>query len=788
MNRLSCVLLFTQLPLIAQADPLSDQFEAEVRPVLVEHCFECHTTAAKGGLRLDSRRGLLDGGQSGAAIKPGKPAQSLLLRALTHQDPDLKMPPGGVLEDHEVDAIASWIKLGAVWPETSELPDDGLEMGKIQQQKWWSFQPQVHADIPLGKATEWGEPANAIDLFIGEKLAANQLVLARHADARTLLRRATYDLIGLPPSPEEMVDFERDCQRDFETAYASLVDRLLASPHYGERWGRHWLDLVRYADTAGDAADFPVPEAYKYRNYVIDAFNNDTPYDQFVREQIAGDLLPFRDEDQKWKQTIGTGFLAISRRIGVSPLGLRHVMIEDTIDNLGKTFLGLTLACARCHDHKFDPVPTADYYALYGIFDSSTYPHAGEEHKPWRRDFVYRLGQEQADKVLKPFRAELAEWNRKERAKLEEYRDFQRQKIDDPTKTREKAWQAVLALREQRRPYAEAFPDLEIAYAIQEGKPHDAFVQKRGNPNPQAKGRRVRRGFLQILGGDQLPDTATGSGRLELARWITHPRNPLTARVMVNRIWHHHFGKGIVRSTSDFGLRGYQPTHPELLDFLASYFVRHDWSVKQMHRLVMLSRAYRSASTGAAENRVRDPENVFLWRANRRRLDAEQLRDSILQFSNMLDRSPGGRHPFSHRLTYFYRQHEPFVGDFKTNRRSVYLLQQRIKKNEYLDLFDGPDGNVARGERPVTTTTLQALYLMNSSFVHQHAEVISARLREATDDREEQVRNAYRLIFVRTPLKVELERVEGFLGNGKEDKWPGFIRTMISSNEFIYVD
>ena len=317
---------------------------------------------------------------------------------------------------------------------------------------------------------------------------------------------------------------------------------------------------MRYADTAGDAADFPVPEAFKYRNYVIDAFNSDKPYDQFVREQIAGDLLPASDEAARWEQKIATGYVAISRRIGVSPHNLKHITIEDTLNNIGKTFLGLTIGCARCHDHKFDPIPTADYYALYGIFNSSVYPHAGAEHQPYRKDFTYRVGQKQANEILKPFRERLANWDKKERDKFYEYRLFQSQVVKGP-KTRQSVWAELGEIRTQRAEVARTFPPLEIAFAISEGTAGDAYIQKQGDPGKRTQGALVRRGFLQVLGGQKLSASAKGSGRLQLADWLTHPDNPLTARVMVNRIWHYHFGRGLVPTPSDFGVRGTAPTH-----------------------------------------------------------------------------------------------------------------------------------------------------------------------------------------------------------------------------------
>ena len=606
-------------------------------------------------------------------------------------------------------------------------------------------------------------------------------------------------MTGLPPTTSELDAFLED---DSPRAFERVVYRLLSTRQYGERWGRHWLDLVRYADTAGDAGDYPVPEAYKYRNYVIDSFNRDQPYDEFVREQIAGDLLPFENDEERWEQTIATGYIAISRRIGVSPQNLKHITIENTLDNLGKTFLGLTLGCARCHGHKFDPIPTEDYYALYGIFASSVYPHAGAEHKPHRQDFVYQVGKSKANEMLRPYREELDVWNRKEREKFAEYQSFQQRKITDATRTREIVWQELIDLREQRRPIAERFPPLEIAYAIQDGDAHDAHdarVHEAGDP--KEPGRLVRRGFLQILGGQQLQEGHQGSGRRELAEWLADAKNPLTARVAVNRIWHDHFGRGLVKTSSDFGFRGTPPTHPELLDFLASYLIEHGWSFKRMHRLIMLSQTYQLASADVPNNSAIDPENDLLWRANRRRLDAEQIRDSLLTFSGRLDLSPGGRHPFPHRLTYFYRQHEPFVAEFPTQKRSVYIMQQRIQKNPYLDLFDGPDGNRSLPTRNATTTTLQALFLMNSKFIHDQAKMIAERLLVEAKDIPSRVDRAYRTIFGRPADADETARAMEFLqAAGKQlaqagDKtqrrrlaWAAYLRSMISSNEFMFID
>ena len=772
----------------------SEFFQRQVQPLLKKNCISCHGVSPKGGLRLDSRQAVLKGGKSGAAVIPGHPEKSLLIKAVGYQHEKLKMPPKKALSKSQVATLVRWVAEGAAWDSPAPAEVAAFEVDP-ELRNFWSFQPVVQPKVPRVAESAWKR--NPVDAFVFSRLQQEGLKPGKEASKRVLLRRATYDLIGLPPSRQEVADFLAD---DSPRAFEKVIDRLLASRHYGERWGRHWLDVVRYADTAGDAADYPIPEAYKYRNYVIDAFNKDKPYDQFVKEQLAGDLLAAENDDQRWEQLIATGYIAITRRIGVGPLNLRHITIENTIDNLGRTFLGLTIGCARCHDHKFDPIPTADYYALYGIFDSTVYPHPGSEKQPRRRHFVYRIGKQQAEEMLQPFQAALDSWNAREREKFREFQSFQNMKVTTPGRSREIVWKELQALREQRAETLKQFPAMEIAYAVQEGDPHDVKVQVAGDP--KAPGGLVQRGFLGILGGAKLPAEATGSGRQQLADWITNPGNPLTARVAVNRIWQHHFGQGLVKTASDFGVRGTPPTHPQLLDYLANYFVREGWSIKKMHRLIMLSRVYQLASSNIDRNSAVDPDNVYLWRANRRRLDAEQLRDSILAFSGTLDRTPGQRHPFPHRRSYFYRQHEPFNANYPTRRRSVYLMQQRIQKNPYLDLFDGPDGNVPFATRKATTTTLQALYLMNSSFVHEQSRLISQRLLSQSADTEQDVQSVYQVVFGRPAQSAEVARAVAFLAqsvsqlaasgsdekNRQQQAWAGYVRGMISSNEFMFID
>lgn len=761
-------------------------FEKQIRPLFVEKCYECHFREQKGGLRLDSRSSLLVGGKSGPSIVPGTPEASLLIQAITRQHPDIKMPPKTPLSESEQKALIQWVQMGATWPEpiANKTPKHGNQFITDADRSFWSFQPIKNPLPPSIDSVVEG--LNPIDAFLGRSHIENQLTPLLRATGRTLIRRAYFDLIGLPPTPREVTEFVNN---PAPRAFDQLVDQLLASPQYGERWAGHWLDLTRYADTAGDAADFPVPEAFRYRNYVIDSFNTDKPYNTFIREQIAGDLLPYVNDEQHWEQTIATGYIATSRRIGVSPQNLKHITIEDTLDNLGKTFLGLTIGCARCHDHKFDPIPTADYYSLYGIFESSVYPHAGAEHQPYRKDFVYRIGNERKGAVLAPYQEQLLPWDKREREALKIYRDFQRMKIDTPGLTRQSTWQRLLHIREDRRQVAETFPELEIAYAIQDGTgPRDAHIMAGGDPSKRSQREQVRRGFLSILGGQKLSTSVKGSGRRQLADWIASDHNPLTARVMANRVWHHHFGRGLVSSTSDFGIRGSKPSHPELLDCLASHLIQSGWSIKSLHRHIMASQAYQRQSMDSPSNATIDPDNIHLWRFNRQRLSAEQLRDSILLLSGDLDSTPGSEHPFPHRHTYFYRQHEPFTENYQNNKRTVYRLRRRLEKDAFLDLFDGPDGNLHLASRRATTTTLQSLFFMNGTLIDEQSTKLAQRFTSPNFDPKTNLATLYQNLFGRdaspheTTSLLSKDTVEHTLD------WTLLAKAMLSSNEFLFVD
>lgn len=768
-----------------------EHFLASVQPLLAARCAGCHGDASPaGGLSLTSAAGWAKGGKSGAA---GLPA--LLLRAVRQEPGAPKMPPSGPLDAASLAVLERWVNQGAVWP--ADADHAAPYQISATQRSFWSFQP-VKASAPptvaSSAAPHWTK--QPIDRFLLQAMQQKGLQPGQRADRRTLIRRLSFDLLGLPPKPAEVEAFVKDTAPD---AYARLIDRLLASPHYGERWGRHWLDLARYADTAGDAADFPVPEAYKYRNWVIEAFNKDLPYDQFVRAQIAGDLLPAASEEARWSNMLGTGYLAVSRRIGVSPRADRHITLEDSIDNLSKTFLGLSVGCARCHDHKFDPIPTSDYYAIYGILDSSVYPFAGEEHRPYRQDFVFRVGKEKADQLLAPYQAQLAPWIKKEREKFEEYQSFQDRRIDTPGRSREVVWRELQQVRDELRKVAETFPPLETAYAITEGNPHDVAIQRMGDP--RMPGPKARRGFLQILGGQLVPENG-GSGRLALANWIADPANPLTARVMANRIWHYHFGQGLVPTTSDFGVRGTPPSNPALLDYLASQFVANGWSIKTLHRQILLSEAYQLASTSVPANQAVDPQNLLHWRQNRRRLDAEAISDTLRLLSGSLDLTPGQRHPMPNERTYFYRQHEPFAEVYANPKRTIYGIQQRFQKNPYLDLFDGPDGNLQMAERKSTTTSLQALWLMNSAFLQQQSDAIAEKLLQSAPDANRRLQWTFTNLYGRPAAPPELAQANQFLAKLSQQHaqagctgavcqqrtWSSLVRAMAASNPFLFIE
>ena len=767
-------------------------FETKVRPVLINKCYPCHASAEKGGLRLDSRAGILAGGKDGDVVVPGHPELSVMSTAIHYTDAKLQMPPRASLKPEEVAALDQWIKQGMPWPARDMRPA-GKKVTDADR-NFWSYKAPVRPEVPKVDS-KWAE--TDIDRFVLAKLDEKHLKLNPDADKRTLLRRVTYDLTGLPPTPEEEMAFAQDRSPQ---AYEHVVDRLLASKAYGEHWGRMWLDVVRYADTTGGPGDFPIPQAYKYRNYVIQSFNDDKPYNEFIKEQLAGDLLPAKSEPEHWEHEVATGYIAEASTYD-------GAQVEDAVDNVGYAFLGTTMACARCHDHKFDPIPTSDYYGIAGIFKSTSFPHAGDDGVRHQANFVYRDPKQLDTPEIKAFEQQL--------------------------KPIEVAIKGVLGLPgtyddllpqlERRRMdlYARAPKFPESAYAVTDGTPLQAQIMIHGDP--ENLGPEVPRGTPQVLGGGAFPASAQGSGRLELAEWIASKDNPVTARVIVNRLWQGHFGRGIVSTPNDFGTRGVPPSDQPLLDYLATELVAKGWSLKAMQREIVLSHVYRLSTADDAENDATDPDNIYLWRHDRTRLDAEEVRDSLLADSQMLDRSPAGPHPFPPQSKWNWEEQNPFapkVKDYEDNRRTVYMMVQRTVKNQYMTLFDGADAAASTGQRNSSLTPLQALYFMNAQLPRECSGHLAQLLEQGTPQpgavhtqrvsetkaaqpsQKEQVDRAFMVLYGRMPEKSEEERSMEFLhqlsmkyvadgadpAKARQEALANLIQAMFSSNEFMFIE
>jgi hypothetical protein len=786
----------------AKLDPAAVQFfEAKVRPVLAEHCFKCHgPQKQRASLRLDSRAAILKGGDSGPAVVPGQPQKSLLIDAINHGDV-VQMPPTGKLLPQAIADLSAWVRMGMPWPreplvaQTPVRPSTDQTAGyrlTAEDKSFWAFQPPRKPSLPSVRRSGW--PRSPVDFFVLARLEARSLEPAPPADKRTLIRRTTYDLTGLPPTPEETLAFLQD---DSPDAYAKVVDRLLASPHYGERWGRHWLDVARYADSNGADENRIHANAWRYRDYVVAAFNEDKPYDRFVLEQLAGDLLPAIDRETRNRNWIATGFLAVGPKplLANDAIKVEMDVVDEQLDTTGRAFLALTLGCARCHDHKFDPIPLGDYYALAGIFKSTTTIDNYDIHinRSWTERALGTEGDEEQHRRLK-----------------EAYdRANDRRRLTDDLNQQKKYLAQMRALRKELAP-------IPVAMAVKEGNVANARVLLRGNhltPGPE-----VPRRFPRILAGEnQTPIGDQQSGRLELARWLVRPDHPLTARVLVNRIWKWHFGEGIVRSVDNFGRLGERPDDQPLLDYLAVRFVESGWSVKAMHRLILLSAAYQMSTRYNATAAAFDPENRLLWRMNRRRLDAEELRDALLQASGQLDLAMG-RPVLPPEINYEQVAElgrraggGPIAQAQRTARRSLYLPVIRSGLYDLFQVFDFADPSVVTGHRDTTTVAPQALFLMNSDLVWQGAQHLADRLlslasggRESPGgwDDAQRVCAAYQRAYGRPPSSQETARALEFIkayddelagdGLGLHERrlraWQAWCRVVLASNEFLYVE
>jgi hypothetical protein len=750
-------------------------FEKEVRPLLVEKCHECHGAKPKikGGLNLTSRAGLLKGGETGPVVVAGKPEESRLVKALHYIDPP-RMPPKGKLQEREIAVFTRWVKMGVPWtPETAVKPSDAGKTFEItpEQRRFWAFQPMAKPTPPPVKDASW--PRAELDRFILAALEARGLKPAKPADRRTLIRRATFDLIGLPPTPEEIDAFLKD---DSPEAFARVVDRLLASPHYGERWGRHWLDVVRYTDSFDARDNFgtgDISEAWRYRDWVVQALNRDLPYDQFVTQQLAGDIL--RDPKQAdWSGVIATGVLAMGNWGGgdADKEKLLTDIADDQVDLVGRAFLGLTLACARCHDHKFDPISSADYYGLAGIFFSThILPNVGAKTAG---PPMLRIPLATPEEVAK------REAYNKQLASLEGNLKFLRDRADEQKLSADARASLSKLTQEVEQFKKQMPPPLPIANGAQEGGvpgsphagTHDVRIHIRGRYD--RLGELVSRRFPVILAGDKQTPITAGSGRLELARWLTAPEHPLTARVMVNRIWQGHFGSGIVRTPGNFGKLGERPTHPELLDYLARRFIAHGWSMKRLHRDIMLSRVYQQASTPEPETLKADPDNLLFGRMNRRRLEAEAVRDNLLAVAGRLDHQPGGK----------------AVRDFNSPRRTLYQMTVRSDRSGFGPLFDVADPTAIVDRRTVSTVAPQALFLLNHPFVLEQARTVAGRIRAEKSDDTQRLETLYMRLYGRPPSADEARIGKEFLSRSgpAEKAWEEYCQILLCANEFIYVD
>ena len=903
-------------------------FEEKVRPVLATKCMECHgPQKQESGLRLDSRQAVIDGGDSGErAVVPGEPERSLLVKAINHVG-DYHMPPTTKLPDEQVNAITEWVKIGAPWPKSAEsipMQQSAAERAAIDRASHWAYQSIHNPPLPQIQNSK-SEIQNAIDVFIVARLEAAGLTPSPEADRRTLIRRLTFDLIGLPPTPEDVDDFLADQAPD---AYEQLVDRLLASPAYGERWGRHWLDVARYADTKGYAfaQERRYPYSYTYRDYVIRAFNRDLPFDQFITEQLAADRLPLGDDKAP---LAGLGFLTTGRKFNNN-----HDDLDDQIDVVTRGLLGLTVCCARCHDHKYDAIPTDDYYSLYGVFASCSQPaelpliappEQSAEYQAFEKELEKKRAElkefmtsrhteflDQArkqvadylakvaagdnttllaklpflsldpkdlrprmidrwrrylDKHAKPDHAALGLWHDLLKVPSGEFAEKAAPVLErwkalpagiaagqcnplvkaameaDPPKGRMDvpkvygkllsdafaAWQAAGAnadalgkLPEDMRQLAEILlgkdspTDIDLEdvrqylnradnnkygelkksvesfqatspvappramVVVDNSQPHEPQVLVRGNP--ARPGKRVPRQFLLVLAGEERQPFTDGSGRLELARAITAEDNPLTRRVIANRLWMHHFGEPLVLSPSDFGVRSSPPTHPELLDYLATRLSQDGWSLKALHREMVLSATYRQASIDRPECRGVDPENRLLWRTNRRRLELEAMRDSLLHLAGRLEQRLYGR-PVE--LT-----NQPFA-----RRRAVYGYIDRQDLPNLFRVFDIASPDQSSPRRPRTTVPQQSLFLMNSPFVVEQAQALAARIpTEENVDDGQRIAALYRIVFQRPPTSEEETIGRQFIAaaqaesEAKLNPWEQYAQLLLLTNEAMYVD
>ena len=889
-------------------------FEKSVRPLLVTHCYECHSGKERnGGLQLDYRDGLLVGGDSGPAIQLGQPEKSLLMQAVHYKNPDLKMPPKAVLSPSDVAILDRWISIGA--PDTRVQPSSTQSPGPTGMtveagRKFWSMQPVATVALPIVSNTEW--VSTPIDRFVLAKLEANQIRPAPNADRRELIRRITFDLTGLPPTTDDVDTFLSD---ESPNAFDQVIDRLLASPQYGVRWGRHWLDVARYADSNGLDENIAFGNAWRYRDYVVQSFNADKPIDTFITEQLAGDLLANSDRESK----TGTGFLVLGAKVLAEPDREKLIMdtVDEQLDTIGKAFLGLTLGCVRCHDHKFDPILQSDYYALAAILKSTrtfgptntgAIKHWNEISfaSPTERESLKAVNAEIAQHQAALSKAKSAAFTKlrtRVKSMATEYlvaamsvtpemplhevaaiaeplglqprvlfhcRRFLAYNPDYPlfakwhelAASSDKAGleshyrslfqraEAALAEAKQKDPKANSLTDpiLESArVAINDltgflavpPKPEFAFdvetLQEINTLATKARlvesfaadetsvmgvvdqevlagipihirgshrnlGETIPRNFPKVMGaaGESPILPRKQSGRLELARWITSPSHPLTSRVFVNRLWRWHFGTGLVASTENFGVLGDHPSHPELLDYLARTFIESGWSTKELHRMILRSNTYQMSTMSLDRETATnlDPENRWLWKFPKQRMDAEEIRDSILAVSNLLDMAIGGKSiPLRNRQFVF--DHTSIDNTrYDSHRRAAFLPVVRNNVYTLFEQFDFPDPTMPTGSRNTTTVAPQALLMMNSELVMNAAKQIATTLASSSSVNVDRIESLYRMVLGRKPMAMELTRAVAFLEDkgetnsigSEQQRWILMCHSLLVCNEAIFIN
>jgi hypothetical protein len=819
----AAVVLLIRTPFAARSkESAAEQakfFETQVQPILQAQCLSCHggEKKIKGGLRLTSRENLLKGGKSGPVVSLTKPAESLLLQAINYQD--LKMPPKGKLAQGQIDVLTRWIEMGAPWSAataTIATSRQGPPPVDEHARSFWSFKPPMRPALPQVKDKAWVR--NPVDAFVLAKLEEHGYRPAPPADKTTLLRRVYYAVTGLPPTPQEVDAFLADTAAD---TYENVVDRLLASRHYGEHWGRHWLDLVRFAETNSFERDGPKPDAWKYRDYVIRSFNQDKPYDQFIREQLAGDELEPVTRDG----IIATGYY----RLGIwddepaNPELSYYEQLDDILSTTGQTFLGLTVGCARCHDHKIDPFPQKDYYRLVAFFHGiNSYGNGPAAQRPLgtgRATEEYNARTADYERQLAELDRQIAAVEHKVARKLAagEKDDFKHEENRAAILSRHVGGliskadlDRYLTLRSKREELNQHKPAaLEMALAVieQGSRARETFVLARGMP--AARGDRVEPAFPSVLTNarpalPEMPARAPSCGRRRvLAEWIADARNPLTARVMANRLFQFNFGRGIVRSSSNFGYQGTPPTHPELLDWLASELVVGGWRLKPLQRLLLTSNAFRMSGNGNPEGMKADPENDLLARFDARRLTAEEIRDSILAVSGNLNQAKTGGPSVYPEIPgeVLAGQSMPGNGWGKSTpeeaaARSVFVYVKRSLAVPLLGALDTPDPDAPCAVRFSTTQPTQALVMLNSRFMNEQAKVFAeSLLKEAGPTPAATVKLALRRVTQRTPSAGEIDRGVKLIGEiqaeqklTRAEALQRFCLLALNLNEFVYID